>query len=166
LAETEHAGEVRVQPHGDSYFLTEKVSGRPVTFLLNSGCTTNLLSRRVFDTLPPKERKELAPYTGEPGTLADRSSIPFGGGIELTGRVRDQAIQETFDISPLEEDAILGMPFLKRHGCRIDFNKSAMLMVGKELTYVDKSGRPLAEACRWYATVPYQATPGLLFTAE
>jgi len=47
-------------------------------------------------------------------------------------------------ISPLEEDAILGMPFLKRHGCRIDFCKSAVLMAGRELTCVDKSGRPLA----------------------
>jgi len=144
VAKTQHAGEVRVQPHGDSYFLPGKVTGRDVTFLLNSGCTTNLLSRRVFNTLPLKERKELAPYTGEPGTFADGSCISFDGVIKLTGRVRDQAIQETFVISPLEEDAILGMPFLKRHGCRIDFSKSAVLMAGKELTCVDKSGRPLA----------------------
>jgi len=92
---------------------------------------------------PPKERRELAPCTGKPGTLADGSRIPFYSIIELTGRARDQAIQETFVISQLEEDAILGMPFLKRHGCRIDFNKSAILMAGKELTCVDKSGRPL-----------------------
>jgi len=84
------------------------------------------------------------PQPWEPGTFADGSRIPFYGIIELTGRVRDQAIQETFVISQLEEDAILGMPFLKRHGCRIDFHKSAMLMAGKELTCVDKSGCPLA----------------------
>jgi len=113
VAETEDAGEVRVQPHGDSYFLPGKVTGKAVTFLLDSGCTTNLLSRRVFDTLPLKEKKGLAFYTGEPGTLADGPSIQFDGVIELTGRVRDQAIQEIFVISPLEEDAILGMPFLK-----------------------------------------------------
>jgi len=127
-AETEHAEGVRVQPHGDSYFLPGKVAGRSVTFLLDSRCTTNLLSRRVFDALPPKERRELAPYTGEHGTLTDESCIPFYGVIELTGHVRDQAIQETFVISQLEEDAILGMPFLKRRGCRIDFSKSAILM--------------------------------------
>jgi len=144
LAEAECAGGVREQPHGDSYFLRGKVAGSSITFLLDSGCTTNLLSRQVFDTLLLKERRELAPYTGEPGTLADESRIPFYGIIELTGRVRDQAIQETFVISQLEEDAILGMPFLKRHGCRINFHKSAMLMAGNELTCVDKSGHPLA----------------------
>ena len=71
LAEAERAGGVREQPHGDSYFLRGKVAGSSITFLLDSGCTTNLLRRWVFDTPPLKERKELAPYTGEPGTLAD-----------------------------------------------------------------------------------------------
>jgi len=142
-AETEHAGGVRVQPHGDSYFLPGKVSGKPVTFLLDSGCTKNLLSRHVFDALPHKERREIEPYIGEHGTLADGSCIPFYGIIVLTGRVRDQVIQETFVVSQLEEDAILGMPFLKRHRCRINFSKFAILMASKELTCVDKSGCPL-----------------------
>jgi len=79
LAETVHAGEVRVQPLGDSYFLLGKVTGQAVIFLLNSGCTTNLLSHRVFDALPPKERRGIEPYTGEHNTLADESCIPFYG---------------------------------------------------------------------------------------
>jgi len=141
--ETEHAGGVRVQPHEDSYFLSGKVAGKPITFLLDSGCTMNLLSRRVFDALPRKERREIESYTGEHGTLADESCIPFYGIIELTGRVHDQVIQETFVISQLEEDAILAMPFLKRHGCRINFSKSAILIASKDLTCVNKSGHPL-----------------------
>jgi len=144
VAKTKHTEEVRIQPHGDSYFLHGKITGKDVTFLLDSGCTTNLLSRRVFSTLPPKERRGLTPYTGEPGTLADGSSLPFDGVLELTRRVRDQTVSEIFVISPVEEDGILGMPFLKRHGCRIDFSRSALLMAGRELTGVDKSGRPLA----------------------
>jgi len=35
------------------------------------------------------------------------------------------------------------MPFLQRHGCRIDFSKSAMLMGNRELPCVDKFDRPL-----------------------
>jgi len=104
---------VRTQPHGNSYFLPVKIAGRAATFLLDSGCTTNLISRQLFDTLSAKVRCELEPYDGEYGTLADGSCIPFSGIIELTGRVRDQAIQETFIVSQLKEDAILGMPFLK-----------------------------------------------------
>jgi len=48
-----------------------------------------------------------------------------------------------FIVSQLKEDSILGMPFLKRHRCHIDFNKSAMLMGSRELTCVDKFGCPL-----------------------
>jgi len=54
VAKTEHTGEVRVQPHRDSYFLPGKITGRDVTFLLDSSCTTNLLSRRVSTPSLPR----------------------------------------------------------------------------------------------------------------
>jgi len=68
------------------------VAGKPVTFLLDSGCITNLVSRRVFDVHPRKERREIELYTGEHGTLTDGSCILFYGIIELTGRVNGQVI--------------------------------------------------------------------------
>jgi len=136
--------QVRMQTHGSSYFLLGTITGKPAHFLLDSGCTTNILSRQLFDTLSVTIRKGLAPYEGDHGTLADGLCISFYGIIELTGRIREQTIQETFIVRQLNEDAILGMPFLQRHGCRIDFSKSAMLMGDRELACVDKFGRPLA----------------------
>jgi len=133
-----------VQPHGSSFFLPGHIAGKPAHFLLESGCTTNILSRQFFDTLGVAINKRLAPYEGGHGTLVDGSCIPFCGIIELAGRVRDQNIQETFIIGQLNEDAILGMLFLQRHGCHIDFSKSVMLVGDKELTCVDKLGRSLA----------------------
>jgi len=138
-----HGERVRVQHHGNSYFLPGKIAGKAATFLLDSGCTTNLISRQLFDTLSARVRSEMEPYDGEYGTLADGLCIPFYGIIKLTGRVRNQAIQETFIVSQLKEDAILGMPFLKRHGCHIDFSKSAVVMSGQELACVDKFDRLL-----------------------
>jgi len=35
------------------------------------------------------------------------------------------------------------MPFFKRHRCHIDFNKSAVVLAGRELACVDRFGRPL-----------------------
>jgi len=136
--------QVQMQSLGRSYFLPGKIAGKSANFLLDSGCTTNLLSRQFFDTFSTKVRNGLAPYEGDHGTLADRSSIPFYGIIELTGRVRDQIIQETFIVGQLNEDAILGLPFLQRHGCCINFRNFAMLMGNRELACVDKFGRPLA----------------------
>ena len=73
------------QPYGSSYFLPGKISGKAATFLLDTGCTTNLLSRRLFDTLGAQERASLEPYEGAHGTLADGSCIPFYGIITLPG---------------------------------------------------------------------------------
>jgi len=50
----------------------------------------------LFETLSARDRASLEPYEREHGTLADRSCIPFYGVIELTGRVHDQVINETF----------------------------------------------------------------------
>jgi len=153
---------VSTQPYGSSYFLPGKLAGKAVTFLLDTGCTTNLLSRRLFDTLSARDRASLEPYERDHGTLADGSCIPFYGVVELTGRVVDQVINETFIVSQLKEDAILGMPFLKQHRCHIDFNKSAVMMAGRELACVDRLGRPLVGGVQVVqrCTVPgrFQAT--------
>jgi len=104
-----------VQPHGSSFFLPGHIAGKPAHFLLDSGCTTNIFTRQFFDTLGVAIKKRLAPYEGVHGILADRSCIPFCGIIELAGRVRGQNIQEMFIVGQLNEDAILGMPFLQQH---------------------------------------------------
>jgi len=97
---------VSTQPYGSSYFLPGRLAGKAATFLLDTGCTTNLLSRCLFDTFSARNRANLEPYEREHGTLANGSCIPFYGVIELTGRVRDQVISETFIVSHLKEDAI------------------------------------------------------------
>jgi len=54
----------------------------------------------------------------------------------------DQAIYKTFIVSQLK-DAILGMLFLEKHQCCMDFQKSVVVMAGRERVCVDKFGRPL-----------------------
>ena len=131
------------KPYGSSYFLPGKVAGKSATFLIDTGCTTNLLSKRLFDSLSSKDRQEMQPYEGAHGTLADGSCIPFYGVITLPGRVRDYAIHETFIVSYLKEDAILGMPFLTKYQCTLDFQRSTVNVAGRDLRCVDKHGRPL-----------------------
>jgi len=120
------------------------------------------MSRRLFDTLGARERASLEPYEGTQCTLADKSCIPFYGVVSLPGRVRDQAIHETFIVSQLNEDALLGMLFLEKHQCRMDFQKSVVVFAGNELVCVDKFGRPLVGGVQVVrdCTVPgrFQAT--------
>jgi len=94
---------VSAQPYGSNYFLPGKVAGKAATFLLDTGCTKNLLCRRRFDTFSTRDQVNLEPYEGEHGTLAEGSCIPCCGVIELTGRVYDQVISETFIVNAISE---------------------------------------------------------------
>lgn len=46
------AAQVMEIPYKASYFLPGQLEGRRVQFRLDAGCTTNLLSKQVFDKLP------------------------------------------------------------------------------------------------------------------
>jgi len=157
---------VSAQPYGSSHFLPGKLASKAATFLLDTRWTTNLLSWRLFDTLSARDQANLEPYEGEHGTLADGSCIPFYGVIELTGRVRDQVISETFIDSQLKEDAILGMPFLERHKCHIDFNKWAVMMARHELACVDRFSGSLVGGVQVVRRCTVPGAPGLQFAAE
>jgi len=104
------------QPYGSSYFLPGKIAGKTATFLLDAGCTTNLLIRRLFDTLGTLKLVSLESYKGVYGTLANGSCIPFYGIITLPVLNHNQVIHKTFIVSYLKKDAIFGMPFQCSHG--------------------------------------------------
>jgi len=55
---------VNAQPYESSYFLPGKVAGKAATFLLDTGCTKNLLCRRLFDTFRTWDQVNLDPYGG------------------------------------------------------------------------------------------------------
>jgi len=104
----------------------------------------------------------LESYEGANCTLAEGSCIPFYDIITLPGRVHDQIIHETLIVRQLKEDAIVGMPFPEKHQCQMDFQKSAVVMAGKELVCVAKFGRLLVDRVQVArgCTVPgkFQAT--------
>ena len=139
------AQQVYDRPHQASYFIPGRVEGRPVQFLLDTGCTTNLLGKHVFDRLPERvkaERKEYARH----GLLADGTRLPFYGIIRLSMRLRQVKTEEVFIISQISEDAILGMPFLVERRCAMDFKRPVLKIDGQEVKCTDRQGRLLANS--------------------
>lgn len=75
------------RPFRASYFLPGKIEGRPVQCLIDTGCTTNLLGKHVFDRLPANVRARLTP--SEPcGSMADGSKLPFYGSLAVSALSR------------------------------------------------------------------------------
>ena len=104
------------RPHRYSYYIPGKVEGKPINFLLDTGCNTNLLSKKAFNLLPTRIKK-LLEENERFGFLANGSRLPFHGVVRLAGRVRDVPIEESFVVSEINEDAILDMPLHTTHGC-------------------------------------------------
>ena len=51
----------------------------------------------------------------------DDTRLPFYEVVQIPIRVRDVKLEEIFVVSQINKDAILGIPFLARHDCRMDF---------------------------------------------
>ena len=130
------------RPYRASYFIPGKVEGRPVQFLLDTGCTTNLLAKHVFDRLPERVRSQKQDYASY-GLLADGTRLPFFGMVRLAVRLQQVKVEETFVVSQISEDAILGMPFLVEQGCSMDFTKPVIQLGGHEVKCTDRLGRLL-----------------------
>ena len=130
------AQQVYDRPYRASYFVPGKVEGRPAQFLLDTGCTTNLLARHVFDRLPERIRSQRQDYASY-GLLADGTRLPFFGMVRLSIRLRQVKLEETFVVSQISEDAILGMPFLVEQGCSMDFTKPVIHLGEQEIKCTD-----------------------------
>ena len=133
------------RPYQASYFIPGKVEGRPAQFLLDTGCTTNLLSKQIFDRLPEKVRSGKREYVSH-GLLADGTRLPFYGMVKLAIRLRQVKTEETFVISQISEDAILGMPFLVDRKCTMDFSRPVVQLDGQEIKCTDRQGRLLSNS--------------------
>ena len=110
------AQQVYDRPHQASYFILGRVEGWPAQFLLDTGCTTNLLGKHVFDRLPELVKKQKEEYSRH-GLLADKTRLPFYGILKLDIRLRQMKTSVIFIISQINEDAILSIPFLVERRC-------------------------------------------------
>ena len=69
-----------------SLFVPGRVAGKSVGFLVDTGCTHNLLSRTVFDRLPAQTRQQMV-YGQTVAVIADGSGLHIYGSLGLTGRL-------------------------------------------------------------------------------
>ena len=71
-------------------------------------------------------------------------SSPFYDVIKIPIKIRDVKLEEIFAISQISKEAILGMPFLANHDCRMEFTKPVVTNEGRELVHTDRYGRLVA----------------------
>ena len=140
------------RPHGPSCFLPGKVGKVPVVILVDTGCTTNLMSKRIFDKLDRATRESREDYESH-GVMADGTRMPFFGLVKVPLKIRHFATEVTFVVGETDEDIILGMSFLSDQDCSMDFRRGTLVLQKKELVCTDRLGRPLVNKVHIYKAV-------------
>lgn len=107
----------------ESFFIPGKIVGRPAQFMIDTGCTTSVLSTQVFKTLPKGVRDCLVPCENV-GVMADGSSLRLLGRLSVPCRLRSIRCSIEFLVGNLKDDAILGLAFLEDNLCMLDFARS------------------------------------------
>ena len=118
------------RPHKSTWFLPGKVGRVPVQILVDTGCTTNLLSKKVFDKLDKATRETIEPHESY-GIMASGAKMPFFGLIRTSLRIRHFATEEAFVVGKSDDHLVLGMSFLTKEGCSLDFRKGVLELQGK-----------------------------------
>ena len=88
--------------------------------LVDTGCTTNLLAKRIFDQLPQRiqaTKEENAAH----GIMANGARLAFNGLVQADFQVRQHHGDGKFVVGDIDKDVILGMPFLAKHRCQLNF---------------------------------------------
>lgn len=105
-----------------------------VNFLVNTGCTHNLLLKATFDFLPTVVKERLEPWETF-ATLADVNGLPIYGKIELTGRLRNFQFTMEFMVSRVADESVVGMAFLTSHQCMLRFYRGVLAWKGMPLLW-------------------------------
>ena len=90
------------------------------------------------------------------GVLADGSTIPFNGEAMVELRLRHRPLRIRCVVSPVQEDVILGMPFLQE-GCTIDVKEMAVVTGTYRLAGTDRFGKDMTANVQVSRTVTITA---------
>ena len=114
-------------------------------WLIDTGCSTTILSTRVFHSLPLESRPALQPYHG---TLrsADDSPILVEGTANLNIQIGDHLVQHRTIIAAVYNDGLLGLDFLREHQVAIEFATRKVTCKGEVLHAYCRAGTD--RACR------------------
>ena len=131
------------QPQRSSYFLGGKAAGQTMLYLVDTGCNTNLVSKRVFDCLP-KHIQDLRLECDTHRQMADSTRLPFYGLVQIPIRIRDVKLRKMFVVSQINKDVILGIAFWARHNFKMNFVWFVFTIEERELVCTDRFGRLMA----------------------
>jgi hypothetical protein len=120
-------------------YVPGKVESQPLQYLLDSGCTENILSRHLFNRLPDRIKAQLS-ADETTASLADGSGLLVYGTIMLSCRIRTIHVKILFKVANVTDDAILGMKFFTENQCTLILDKGILIVQDQSLACTSRNG--------------------------
>ena len=140
-----HHIQVRAAGRDTGMFLRGMVSGTQVEWLVDTGCSTTILSSRKYDEASPADRPALQPYVG---TLlsADNTPILVRGCASVRLQLHGRRLQHEVIVADIANEGLLGLDFLYQHGLVINFGTKEVTWQGECVPSISR--RIITQACR------------------
>ena len=117
---------------GEGFYLQGHVENINVDWLIDTGCTITILSKRRFAALKEDEKPSLLPYNRDLKSVDDQKIEVLGQTI-CNIEVGNKWFQHPCIIADIANDGLLGVDFMKRHKVVIDFATNQITCDGKIL---------------------------------
>ena len=104
-----------------------------VPFLIDSGSSITLVSKEIFDSLP--EEMKIKRRKGKKTLLlADGSQMENKGIVNLEMELGGEILEHEVHVADIGCGAILGLDFLMKHHCTLDWQNGVLKLGRKEVT--------------------------------
>lgn len=106
----------------NGFYLTGLVSGADVSFLLDSGSTSSLLSSKLYQSIMKEHNLPLKSVARKIRDVND-NELSVLGRLDLEIQFKENKYPLTVLVCDISQDAILGQDFLLEHVQKIDYRK-------------------------------------------
>ena len=114
------------------------VAGQPIDMLVDTGSAVTLVHQRVLNRSPQNFKLSVV---GEPVVSANGQPLDIRGKCDLEICVDGvNVVHSVLVAADVTQDCLLGIDFLGKHGCKIDFEAKSLSIERKIVNLQAKSG--------------------------
>ena len=139
--ENSHSQPSTPGPHFPSRFLACVITGKKARCLIDTGCPYNIMSKHFFDRLPMPARSAILERPAYE-TLHGRTLDSYGT-VSLYLKTKRNRVVASFVVGQINEDVILGNPFLEQNKCVLQFDHPQLTLKGERIACTDRKGKSL-----------------------
>ena len=124
----------KISKHDNGTYLKGKIGNLTISFLIDSGSNTTLLSNETYSQLDDTHKPHLRP-TEVTLRAVNKDELKVYGVADFTLQFENQKYLQQIMVCEMATSAILGQDFLLKNNCRIDFKRSQITIKTSQFIY-------------------------------